>query len=592
MTSLPKEELSGSRRLNFRFSPNGTRATCLVASADGRLDVETWLLIQGGVRVRRVRFGTGSAAAVQPLPTDGGAVVLVHASGSRREVGLLPAEGRTGPPVTLAELDCRGLRAVPSTDPETLAWLVAIHGTGRSALHRVDAATRSVTPMMEVPGLIAGERVLSEDGWLLAADVVADRRRRIGLIDLRRRSMRLLDAPGRVALTDPAGGRVLVAGPGDRDRLSWIDPSNEGERVPLPLPDTAEPPRPIAVSPDGGAVALAVTTGIRDGLVVCDRTGAASRPTVPDGVIGPAAWSDAGLRVLLSTPQDPLVLATMDRRLNVAVGSPGPRPDTTTDARGERFPGEVGDIEAVVYGPDWRHSRHALVALHGGPESHWNLANRPFLRHLAEAGIAVIAPNQRGSTGYGAAHRTAIVGAWGGPDLADVLRLRAAVADQRGDRREAPMLLGTSYGAFLALLAVAAEPHAWSRCAALAPFTSARSLERHGPPQIRAQVRRLRGLRAVDDELGERDLLRLSDRIRVPLLIGHGRSDERVPPSQSRALADRLRATGHDRLSYRTYAGAGHHLLDDPGADRVEADLLDFLCGRSAPDHLTQGPQP
>ena len=35
----------------------------------------------------------------------------------------------------------------------------------------------------------------------------------------------------------------------------------------------------------------------------------------------------------------------------------------------------------------------------------------------------MVAPNQRGSTGYGAAHRNAIGGAWGGPDLADVLRL-------------------------------------------------------------------------------------------------------------------------------------------------------------------------
>ena len=82
------------------------------------------------------------------------------------------------------------------------------------------------------------------------------------------------------------------------------------------------------------------------------------------------------------------------------------------DARVESLPGADGPIETVVYGPDWRSSSVVVVALHGGPDAHWTLAFDSLFQLLAGAGLTVVAPNQRGSTGYGRAYQDAIAGAW------------------------------------------------------------------------------------------------------------------------------------------------------------------------------------
>nr|BFE80626.1 hypothetical protein GCM10020093_032270 [Planobispora longispora] len=146
---------------------------------------------------------------------------------------------------------------------------------------------------------------------------------------------------------------------------------------------------------------------------------------------------------------------------------PGASPVRGGAAPVRAYDGPAGDIEAVVYGdPDT--ARRVVLALHGGPESSWRLGFDPLFRRLAAAGIAVVAPNQRGSTGYGAAHRDAVRGAWGGPDLDDVLHLGRALSAARGPSLERPMLYGPSYGAYLALLAAAARPGLWARAAVVA----------------------------------------------------------------------------------------------------------------------------
>ena len=116
-------------------------------------------------------------------------------------------------------------------------------------------------------------------------------------------------------------------------------------------------------------------------------------------------------RVVGDRPALPLQLAGVpgrdrDRRQGMA-----PRGSTTgaerVPAHLEWFPCRTGDVEAVVYG-DWRTADKVVLALHGGPDTAWDMGWQPTLEWLAATGCAVVAPNQRGSTGYGAAHADAI----------------------------------------------------------------------------------------------------------------------------------------------------------------------------------------
>ncbi|GAA1969637.1 S9 family peptidase [Kitasatospora viridis] len=245
--------------------------------------------------------------------------------------------------------------------------------------------------------------------------------------------------------------------------------------------------------------------------------------------------------------------------------------------------GPAGPIEAVVYGGEaWLSSPHLVIALHGGPADAWRLEFDPALQRMAAEGLAVLAPNQRGSTGYGEHHAMAVKGAWGGPDLADVLALLEGVAGQRAAiGLEPPALFGVSYGAFLALLAVAhASGDRVSRCAVVAPFLSGGRLLAEAAPPVRALTSRLGGDEPLHDALGPRDVLALADRLTAPLLIVHGERDEVIPVSQSRALRHELLRLGRTEGSdfrYVEAAGTGHEVLAEEGSAVLHELLAGFL---------------
>ncbi|WP_354640023.1 alpha/beta hydrolase family protein [Kitasatospora camelliae] len=553
--------------------------------------------------------------------------------------GPAPASGAAdGLPVAVAlGTDARPattvwLVAPDGSEPRQIAELPGLHGGGvwldrvgrLLALDRVaDGVVKSVvldldlgrtTPLLEI-----GER--SNDRLVLF-----DPDTRLGMV----RS----DAPG----TDRLGWGVLGG--------------SEPVRFPecLHVPGTVL--RPIALGPGHGGgvggpigqVALQIDRGAASSLALWPV--GASRldplPVPPGRFGGVGTWSAGGLRMPYSAPDRPAGMATLDvdellgcgpaaapsavplpLRLAPLAGGPGPAappreapvpwagsvraprvnpPGWRLDgsagpgdggrwqpAQSLELAGPAGPIEAVVYGGDaWLSGPHLVLALHGGPADAWRLEFDPALQRMAADGLAVLAPNQRGSTGYGPEYAMAVRGAWGGPDLEDVLALLDGVAGQRAALGlEPPALFGVSYGAFLALLAAAHAPAGQvSRCAVVAPFLSGPRLFAEGAPAVRALAGRLGGDLPVDDARGPRDVLHLADRLRAPLLVLHGDRDEAVPVGQSRALRQELlrlgRVEGAD-FRYVEAAGAGHELLAEAGGAVLHELLSGFLrTGRPA----------
>jgi pimeloyl-ACP methyl ester carboxylesterase len=101
------------------------------------------------------------------------------------------------------------------------------------------------------------------------------------------------------------------------------------------------------------------------------------------------------------------------------------------------------------------------------------------------------------------------------------------------------MLFGVSYGTFLALLAAATEPTAWSRYMVIAPSMTGSRLYKAGSPAIRSLLDRLGGCTELDYELGPQDLFQLCPRIQASMLIIHGERDGVIPVAHSRLLAER-----------------------------------------------------
>lgn len=597
-------------RFNFRFATGGSRAACLAARG-GQGWLEGWELTgQGPRRWLRVPFA-GDLAAGYPLPVAGDRLLLAERRDGRQWLSLIGRSGTlaarpvpdlwlTGGPagsglaLGLAATPDGGtevFRIEPDPAPGGAGWCTPVAGCGwalrgpvvvtadRVLLHTrsagvavpvvLDPHTGTLAPVPLPPG-IQGAVPVSAAGDRLLLAVVAGGRHRVAIAPLARPGP---DQPGG---PDLAGGLDLLPG---LDRLD----GSVG---------------PLALDPTGTELALRVRTGIRSRLL---RHRPATRDTreiaAPAGTAAPkAAWPDGGLWLPYTTTSAPTRLWWLPPGGQELRGQPGATA-AGRPGRVEVLPGADGPIEAICYG-DWRTSERVVLALHGGPAAHWALGYDPTLHGFAAAGLAVVAPNQRGSTGYDQPHQDAIRGAWGGPDLADLVTLAAHLIRVRGDGRAKPALFGTSYGAFLGLLGLADAPELWSGCVAVSPFLSGARLYAEAAPPVRALLDRLDGARVLVTTAGPRDLLWLAPRIRGRVLVVHGDRDGTIPVGQSRTLVAALSGRPDLRVRYRELPGRDHDPVRPARHAPEFAEIVAFLSGvdttgpADAPAQLAQPSDP
>jgi dipeptidyl aminopeptidase/acylaminoacyl peptidase len=237
-----------------------------------------------------------------------------------------------------------------------------------------------------------------------------------------------------------------------------------------------------------------------------------------------------------------------------------------------RYPTFDGrEIPAFLYTPAGAAPRGAptIVYVHGGPESQFRPTFNPIIQYFAACGYAVLAPNVRGSTGYGYAYMAL-----------DDVRLRM---DSVSDLRHAALwlasegiadpkriaVMGGSYGGFMVLAALTTYPDLWAAgvdIVGIASFVT--FLER-------TSVWR-RGLREAEYGSLEHDrdfLLAISplshaDRITAPLIVVHGANDPRVPVEEAEQIVAALRARNVP-VEYLLYEDEGHGLIKR--ANRLQA---------------------
>ena len=132
------------------------------------------------------------------------------------------------------------------------------------------------------------------------------------------------------------------------------------------------------------------------------------------------------------------------------------------------------DIPAYVYQPLEKRGpggHPAMVWVHGGVHGNWGASAWPFVREAVERGYVIIAPEYRGSTGYGEEHHRAID--YGGYEVDDVLtaydwlveNLPHVDPDRVG-------MMGWSHGGFITIHSVTRENHPFQAGAAIVPVTN------------------------------------------------------------------------------------------------------------------------
>lgn len=186
-----------------------------------------------------------------------------------------------------------------------------------------------------------------------------------------------------------------------------------------------------------------------------------------------------------------------------------------------------------------------VLWLHGGPEAQERPTFAPLLQALADAGVAVFAPNVRGSSGFGRAFVNADNGERRFEAIADV----AAAADFLVSAGLAdPSRLGVSgrsYGGYLTLAALVSYPELFrvgvdvcgmadleTFFAFTEPWIADAATSKYGDPQRdRALLRELSPLHRID-------------RLVAPLLVVHGEHDTNVPLVEAEQVVNALRERG------------------------------------------------
>ncbi len=566
-------------RADVTFSADGGRAACVAADGHGGVWAELWALTgDGPQRVLRVPVTVGEPMYPVPLPGDR-VLGTVANSGGYWELVAWDTTGEVASRPARTMLVAR----VPVPDGPGLALALAIAPEKPAEIVRVDKDLQVTRPWgrpLTVARIADWCAVALPDGRVVTAVQPPGQPFTPLVLDPASGHVAPLPLPSTVRAAVPVcanNGRVVlaVAGPAHEPGLMLWSPSGEVEALPEPVGVTGQI-RPLALAPDETELLVRSRWGAVYRLWRVDVATGEARPV--DAPAGSpwtrAGWTRDGLWLPLITTTAPMDLwwtPTVHGRLRPVDGS---LPVTGVPGHTELLPGAAGPVEAVVHG-DWRTADRVVVALHGGPAEHWELRFDPLLQAFARAGFAVVAPNPRGSTGYGRQFEEAIKGDWGGPDLADVLALATHLVRVRGVGRTLPVLYGVSYGAFLALLAAAEAPSIWAGCAAVAPFTSTTRLYREALPPVRALLDRLEATSSANG--GPRDLLRDASRMRGRVLLVHGDRDPVIPVDHSRQLAAALAGSATVDLSYLEVPGAGHPPVSPRSDDEHFRQLVRFL---------------
>src|SRR4030095_508900 len=180
---------------------------------------------------------------------------------------------------------------------------------------------------------------------------------------------------------------------------------------------------------------------------------------------------------------------------------------------------------------------------HGGPE--WqekNLFNK-FFQLLVNRGYAVIAPNFRGSTGYGKSFQNKIYKDWGGNEFKDVLGAYDYLVSSGYADRSNIAVVGGSFGGFMTLTCVTKAPDLWKCAVDIFGPSNLHTFQQSIPAHWKPGVVELVGDPVKDSELlKETSPINFVDNIKCPIFIVQGKNDPRVVQHESDQIVERLKA--------------------------------------------------
>jgi dipeptidyl aminopeptidase/acylaminoacyl peptidase len=220
-------------------------------------------------------------------------------------------------------------------------------------------------------------------------------------------------------------------------------------------------------------------------------------------------------------------------------------------------------IPAWLYRPQEASGKlPVILSIHGGPEAQERThvtRSSSFYQYLLSRGIAVLAPNIRGSTGYGKTYQKLIHRDFGGDELKDIDHAARWLRAQSWVDSTQIAVYGASFGGFATLSAMTRLPDYWRCGIDLVGPSNLVTFAKAVPPHWRALMKEWVGDPEEDfDFLMSRSPVTYVENMRAPLLVLQGANDPRCVKPESDQMVEKLRSIGVD---------VEYHVFDDEGHD-------------------------
>ena len=218
-----------------------------------------------------------------------------------------------------------------------------------------------------------------------------------------------------------------------------------------------------------------------------------------------------------------------------------------------------------------------IVSVHGGPEGQERPGFNPLYQYYLSRGYAVLAPNVRGSTGYGKVYT----------HLDDVKNRENSVKDlayavkwlttKGGADAKRIAVTGGSYGGYMTLAAITLYPELWAAAVDTVGIVNWESFLKNTSAYRRRQ-------REVEYGMLDRDIdflraispIKKIDRIKAPLFVIQGKNDPRVPYTEAEQVVKALKDRGAV-VEYKLYDDEGHGISKLKNRLELYPLVADFL---------------
>ena len=387
----------------------------------------------------------------------------------------------------------------------------------------------------------------------------------------------------------PDGKTIYLGSNKDRDLIAFarVKLNSNNEPQPLEIVAAREDAElsTFDINDQGTTAALIWNVAGRSELAFVDLKTNKSTvgPTLPAEIVGALDYSKDGQHLAFvasgaAAPSNIWVLNTRARSFARISDSPHAGVVLSELIRPElvRFPAHDGlELSGWLYRPrNVKTAGPVVLSFHGGPEGQERPGFNSTYQALLAQGIAVFAPNVRGSSGFGKRFVNLDNGELRVNGVKDIKAtidyvVKSGVADPKRIG-----IMGGSYGGYMVAAGLTEYPDLLAAGANLFGVVNFETFFKHTQPWMAA----ISKIEYGDPDTQAEMLRRLSpihriDRIKAPTIVLHGANDTNVPVIEAEQVVENLKRRGVP-VEYVLFPDEGHGWRKTPNRIRSTVEIV------------------